>query len=87
MLRIPGTDDLPEVLDNIILFLVATVVRVFLPVLHINIRNTSDQQLQFAFIEHVNQVGRDEFIEARHERIELLFNTLFDLPFRDQPET
>lgn len=86
LLCIPGADDLPEVLDNIILFLVATVVRVLLPVFHINIGNTTNKQLQFAFIKHVNQVSRDEFVETRHERIKLLFNTLLDFPFGNQPE-
>lgn len=85
LLRIPGAHDLPEILDDVVLLLEATVVRVLLPVFHIDIRNTSNQQLQLTLIEHVDQISWDQLIETRHESIELLLDALLDLPFRDQP--
>jgi hypothetical protein len=83
LLRIPATDDLPEILDDFILFLVSAVVGVLLPVFDIDIGNASNEKLEFTFVEDVYQVGRDEFVETSDKRIELLLNTLLDLPFCD----
>jgi hypothetical protein len=45
LLRIPGANNLPEVLNNLILLLVATVIRVLLPVIHVDISDTTNKQL------------------------------------------
>ena len=81
LLGVPCPDDLPEVLDHLVLFLIATVVGVFLPVVHVDVRDAADQQFEFALVEDVDQIGRDEFVETGDEGLELLFDTLLDFPF------
>ena len=53
------------------------------PVLDINVGNAANEKLEFALIEDVDQVGRDQLVEASDESIELLFDSLLDAPFRD----
>lgn len=77
---------LPEVLYHRITFSVAAVVGVLLPVIDIDICDTSNEQLKFALIEDVDQVGRDELVEALHECVELLVDALLNAPFCDKPE-
>jgi hypothetical protein len=77
---------LPEVLYHRITFGVTTVVGVFLPVVDIDICDTTNEQLKLALIEDVDQIGRDELVEALHKGIELLVNTLLNAPFCDEPE-
>ena len=84
LLGVPGADDLPEILDHLVLFLVAAVVGVFLPVVDVDIRDTADQELELAFVEDVDEVGGDELVEARDEGAELLFHALLDLPFCEE---
>lgn len=69
-------------LDDFILFLVTSVIGVLLPILNIDIGNTTDQQFQFTLVEHVDKVCRNEFIESRNERIKLFFNSFLNLPLR-----
>lgn len=85
LLGIPGADDLPEVLNNLILLLVAAVIGVLLPVFHIDIGDTTNEQLEFTLVKDVDEIGGNKLVEARHEGIELLLDTLHDLPFRNQP--
>jgi hypothetical protein len=47
---------LPEVLDDGILFVVAAVVGVLGPVIDINLRNTTNEQLKLTLIEDVDKV-------------------------------
>ena len=77
---------LPEVLYHRITFSVAAVVGVLLPVIDIDICNTANEQLKLALIEDVDQVGRDELVEALHECVELLVDALLNAPFCDKPE-
>jgi len=58
---------------------------VLLPVIDINICDTANEQLKLALIEDVDQVGRDELVEALHESVELLVDTLLNAPFCDKP--
>jgi hypothetical protein len=44
--------------------LVTTVIGVFLPVVHVNVGNTANQQLKFTFVKDVDEVLRDELVEA-----------------------
>jgi hypothetical protein len=45
---------LPEADDDLVTFRVATVVGVFLPVINIDIRNTTNEKLEFSLIEDVH---------------------------------
>ena len=75
---------LPEVLYHGIAFGVAAVVGVLLPVVHIDICDTADEQLELALVEDIDQVGWDELVEALHKGIELLVNTLLNAPLGDK---
>lgn len=79
-----GETDGPEILDNLILLGVASVIGVLLPVFHINIRNTTNEQFQLACVEDIDKIGRDQLVEACDKSSELLLNPLLDPPFRDQ---
>jgi hypothetical protein len=87
LLGIPGTDDLPEVLDDLVLLLVAAVVGMLLPVVHVDVGDTTDKQLEFTLVKDVDKVRWDQLVEAGHEGVELLLHSLYDLPFRNQPKT
>ena len=76
---------LPEVLYHGIAFGVTAVVGVLLPVVDIDICDTANEQLKLTLIEDVDQVGRDELVEALHKGIELLIDTLLNAPFGDKP--
>ena len=76
---------LPEVLYHRITFGVTAVVGVLLPVVDIDICDTANEQLKLALIEDVDQVGRDELVEALHKGIKLLIDTLLNAPFCDKP--
>lgn len=72
---------LPEVLYDGVAFGVAAVVGVFLPVVNIDVCYTTDEQLEFTLVKDVDQISRDELVEALHEGVELLVDTLLDAPF------
>lgn len=86
LFSIPSPDDLPEILNDFVGFLVATIIGVFLPVVHINISNTTDQKLEFSFVKDIDEIGGNQLVEAGNECVELLFDTLFDLPFCEEPK-
>jgi hypothetical protein len=77
---------LPEVLYHRIAFGVTAVIGMLLPVVDIDICDTTNEQLKLALIEDVDKVGRDELVETLHKGIELLIDTLLDAPFCDEPE-
>lgn len=85
LLRVPAADALPKVLDDLVRLGVASVVRVLLPVLDVNVGDAADEELQLALVKHRNQVRRDQLVEARDEGLELLLDPLLDAPFRDEP--
>ena len=76
---------LPEVLYHRIAFGVTAVIGVLLPVIDIDICDTTNEELKLALIEDVDQVGRNELVEALHKGIELLIDTLLNAPFCDKP--
>lgn len=76
--------DSPEVLDNFIGLRVASVIGMLLPVFHINIRNTANEQLELACVEDIDKIRRDQFVEACYKGRELLLDPLLDPPFSDQ---
>ena len=86
LLRIPAANALPEILDYFVVLRVAAVVGVFLPVIHINICDTTDKQFKFAFVENVNKIRGDELVETGDERLELLFDTLLNTPFGNKSD-
>ena len=85
LLRVQAADALPKVLDDLVRLGVASVVRVLLPVLDVNVGDAADEELQLALVKHRNQVRRDQLVEARDEGLELLLDPLLDAPFRDEP--
>lgn len=84
MLGIPSAHNLPEVLDHFVLFLVTAVIGVLLPVVDIDVGDTTNEQLEFSLVKDVDEVGRDQFIEPDHKSVELLLNSLHNLPLRHQ---
>lgn len=76
---------LPEVLHHDITFGVAAVVGVLLPVVNVDVCDTSYEQLKLALVEHVDQVCGDELVEALHEGVKLLLHTLLNTPLGDKP--
>ncbi len=84
LFSIPRSNDFPKVLNDFVLLLVATVVGVFLPVLDVDIGDTTDQQLQFSLVENIDEVCGDQLIEAGDESIELLLNPFLNFPFGDE---
>ena len=55
-----------------------------LPVVDINVCDTANEQLKLALVENVDQVGRDELVEALHKGVELLIDTLLNAPLCDK---
>lgn len=76
---------LPEVLHDEITLGVAAVVGVFLPVVDVDVRDTTDEEFELALVEDVDEVGGDELMEALDESVELLLHALLDTPLGDQP--
>jgi hypothetical protein len=87
LLRVPAADTLPEVLDDFVVFSVAAVIRVFLPVLDIDIGNTTNEEFEFALVKDIYEIGRDELVETGNEGLELLLNALLNPPLGDKPAT
>jgi hypothetical protein len=81
LLGIPGTNTLPEVLDDLIVLCVTTIVGVLLPVVDINVSDTTDKELKLALIEYVHKIWRDEFVKSGYKGVKLFVNALLDAPF------
>lgn len=75
---------LPEVLHDRVALGVATIVGVLLPVVDINVCYATDEQLELTLVEDVDEISGDELVEALHEGVELLINTLLDAPLCDK---
>jgi hypothetical protein len=71
-------------LNDLVVFSVAAVVGVLFPVLDVDVGDTADEQLEFALVEDVDEVGGDELVEASDKSLELLFDALLDSPFGDE---
>lgn len=78
---------LPEVLDDFIILGVSTIIGVLLPVIHINISDTANQQLELPFVKDIDKVWRYQLIESSYECLELLVNTFLDPPLGNKPGT
>ncbi|CAI6338706.1 unnamed protein product [Periconia digitata] len=60
---------------------ISAVVSVLLPVVNIDIRDTTDQKLQLSLVEHIDQLWRNQFVEAGKESVELFLDPFLDAPF------
>jgi hypothetical protein len=78
---IPRANTLPKVLDNFIVFGVTTVISVLFPVIHVDISDTADEEFELAFIKNVDEIWRDEFVEAGYESVKLFVDALLNPPF------
>ena len=76
---------IPEVNNDIIILSVTPVIGVLLPVIDIDISNTTDQQLKLPLVKDVDKLSRDELVEASDKGIELLLDTFLNTPLGDQP--
>lgn len=56
----------------------------FLPIFHIDVRNSSNQKLQLSFVKNIDQIRWYQLVKARDERIELLFDALLDSPLGEK---
>jgi hypothetical protein len=59
LLGVPAANTFPEVLDNLVVLGVATVIGVLLPVVDVDICDTTDEQLEFTFVKNVDKIGRN----------------------------
>lgn len=59
MLGVPAANAFPEVLNHLIVLGVATVIRVLLPVVNVDICNTTDEQLELTFVKNVYEIRRN----------------------------
>ena len=84
LLGIPAANAFPEVLDDFVILGVATVIGVFLPVLDVNVCNTTDKQLELAFVKNIYKIRGDELVETGDESLELFLDTFLNTPFRDE---
>ena len=84
LLGVPAADALPEALDDLVVFSVAAVVGVLLPVVDVDFSDTTNEQFELAFVEDVYKVRGDELVETRDEGLELLFDSFLDSPFGDE---
>ena len=85
LLGIPATNTFPEILNHFIVFSVAAVISVFLPVVDVNVSDTTNKEFEFALVKDIDEVGRDEFVEASDKGLELLFDSFLNPPLSDEP--
>jgi hypothetical protein len=84
LLRVPTPDAFPKVLNYFVVLSVSAVVGMLLPILDVNVCNTTNQQLKLALVKDIDQICRNEFMETTDEVLELFFDTLLNTPFRDE---
>lgn len=54
----------------------------FLPIIDVDIGNTTDKEFKLSLIKNINKVSGDKFMEPSEKRIKLLLDSLLDLPLR-----
>src|ERR1700737_4893893 len=81
LLAIPASNSLPEELDNFIRLSVASIVGVFLPILNVNLCNSTNKELELSLIEDIDKISRNQLMETTDERLELLIDTFLNPPF------
>jgi len=86
LLRIPCANNFPEVLDDLVLFLISTIVGMLFPVINVNIGNTANQKLELAFVKDIHKIGWNQLVETRNESVKLLLYPFLNLPLRNKPD-
>ena len=84
MLGIPFLDTFPEPANDLVGFLVPAVIGMFFPVVDVNVGDSADEEFEFAFVEDVDEVGGDEFVETGDEGVELGGDAFLDAPFGEE---
>lgn len=84
LFRVPRADHLPEVLDHLVALLVPAVVGMLLPVLDVDVGDTTDEELELALVKDIYEFGGDKLVEAGDEGVELLLYSGLDLPLGDE---
>jgi hypothetical protein len=79
-LGVQAENYLPEPLYYIVTLRIPSIIRMLLPIIHIHLRNPTDQQLKFPLIKHINQILRNQLVEARSEILELFFDAFLNPP-------
>ena len=74
----------PEIPYNLILFSVTSVICMFLPILYIDVCNTTDEKFQLPFIKYIDKIRGNKLVEACHKSVELCLNSLLYPPFSDK---
>lgn len=74
----------PEVPDDLVLFGVASVIRVLFPVFDVNVSDTANKQFQFSLIKNVDEIWRNKLVEASDKSVKLLLDTFLNSPFSDE---
>ena len=87
LLGVPAANALPEVLDDLVVLGVPSVIGVLLPVLDVDVGDTTDEEFEFALVEDVYEIRGDELVEAGDEGVELFRDALLDAPLRDKTVT
>ena len=57
-----------------------------LPVVNVDISDTTNKKFEFTLVKHVNKVLRYELVEASEESIKLFIDTSLNPPLCDQTE-
>ena len=80
LVALPLGNALPEPLDDLVGLLVAPVIGVSLPVIDVNVGETTDEQLELPLVEDLDQILRNELVETVHKGLELLLDGLGNDP-------
>lgn len=56
----------------------------FFPIVYIHLCNSPDEKFQFTFVENIDQILWDEFIESLCKVLELFVDSFLDTPTRDK---
>lgn len=64
LLGIPTSNALPKVLNDFVVFGVPTIVSMLLPIVNVNVGDTTNQEFQFSLVKDVHEINGDELVEA-----------------------
>lgn len=82
LFRIPRSHTFPEIHNHLVRLRVSAVIGVFLPVINIDIGDTTNEEFELSFVEDGNKVCGNEVMESSNEVSKLFFDTFFNAPFR-----
>jgi hypothetical protein len=84
LFRWPRSNGLPEPNDDLVRLGVRAVIGVSSPVVHVDLSDTANEQLQLSLVKDVDELLRNELVEASHESLELILDPLLDPPNCDE---